>query len=180
MRVFPWESLPDGAEGFDMGFGSGCWVPFVTPRVGALASTVRLLKPGASFLLYLYYRFDDRSLWFRTLWRASEIFRGAISRMPDTPKRYATDVIASLVYGPLSRIAWLYAAMGLSVGARPLSYRNSSLYTLRTDSRDRFGTPLERRFARDEIRAMMSDAGLSQIIFSDAELQWRAMGRRVA
>ena len=69
---------------------------------------------------------------------------------------------------------------GIAGWPQSLSYRNSSLYMLRTDSRDRFGTPLERRFARDEIRAMMSDAGMSQIIFSDAELHWRAMGRRVA
>ena len=62
----------------------------------------------------------------------------------------------------------------------PLVTPRVGALTLRTDSRDRFVTPLERRFARDEIRAMMFDAGLSQIIFSDAELQWRAMGRRVA
>ncbi len=102
-----------------MGFGSGCRARFVTPRVGALGSTVRLLKPGAPFLLYLYYRFDNRSLWFRTLGRASGIFRDAISRMPDTPKRYATGLIAPLVYWPRSRIAWLYAAMGLPVGRSP-------------------------------------------------------------
>jgi ubiquinone/menaquinone biosynthesis C-methylase UbiE len=35
-RVFPWESLPPGAQGFDLGCGSGRWARFVAPRVGRL------------------------------------------------------------------------------------------------------------------------------------------------
>lgn len=33
---FPWERLPEGAEGFDLGCGSGRWARFVAPRVGKL------------------------------------------------------------------------------------------------------------------------------------------------
>ena len=31
-RIFPWESLPDNAVGFDLGCGSGRWAKLVAPR----------------------------------------------------------------------------------------------------------------------------------------------------
>ena len=48
-----------------------------TPR-GRMADAVRKLKPGAPFLVYLYYDFENRPAWFRWLWRASELGRAAI------------------------------------------------------------------------------------------------------
>ena len=35
-RVFPWESLPKDAVGFDLGCGSGRWAKSVVPKVGKL------------------------------------------------------------------------------------------------------------------------------------------------
>ena len=35
-RVFPWESLPKDAVGFDLGCGSGRWAKSVAPKVGKL------------------------------------------------------------------------------------------------------------------------------------------------
>ncbi len=35
-RIFPWESLPEHAVGFDLGCGSGRWGKCVAPRVGFL------------------------------------------------------------------------------------------------------------------------------------------------
>ena len=32
-HLFPWETLPDNAEGIDIGCGSGRWDKFVAPRV---------------------------------------------------------------------------------------------------------------------------------------------------
>jgi ubiquinone/menaquinone biosynthesis C-methylase UbiE len=34
--IFPWDALPAGAEGFDLGCGSGRWARLVAPRVGKL------------------------------------------------------------------------------------------------------------------------------------------------
>ena len=34
--IFPWESLPRDAVGFDAGCGSGRWASLVAPRVGRL------------------------------------------------------------------------------------------------------------------------------------------------
>src|SRR5690606_14720816 len=128
------------------------------------------LKPGAPFLVYLYYAFDQRPAWYRALWRASEGLRAGISRLPFGLKRRVTDVIAAAVYWPLTRVALLAERAGADVRHFPLApYRNYSFYTMRTDALDRFGTPLEQRFTRDQIRAMMEEAGLTDIRFRDGE-----------
>ena len=57
------------------------------------------------------------------------------------------------------------------------AYRDRSLYSMRTDALDRFGTKLEKRFTRDQIRAMMEGAGLESITFSDNPY-WCAVGYR--
>lgn len=35
-NIFPWETLPENAVGFDLGCGSGHWAKLVAPRVGRL------------------------------------------------------------------------------------------------------------------------------------------------
>jgi hypothetical protein len=47
---------------------------------------------------------------------------------------------------------------------------------MRTDALDRFGTRLEQRFTRDEIKQMMHNAGLEDIRFSDSKPFWVAVG----
>jgi hypothetical protein len=65
----------------------------------------------------------------------------------------------------------------MPVGSFPLSYyRHCSSYTLRTDARDRFGTPLEQRFSRAQIRAMCSAAGLVDLCFSTRAPYWCVVG----
>jgi len=66
---------------------------------------------------------------------------------------------------------------GINVREIPLSYyRNRSFYTLRTDSRDRFGTPLEKRFTRSQIEKIMINVGLVDIRFSEKELYCCVVG----
>ncbi|MCI5211749.1 MAG: SAM-dependent methyltransferase, partial [Candidatus Electrothrix sp. ATG2] len=78
-----------------------------------------------------------------------------------------------------AKISLVVERAGRRVSSIPLSYyRQYSFYTMRTDARDRFGTPLEKRFTRQQIRAMMQDAGLTDIRFSDNAPYWRAVGRR--
>ena len=233
--LFPWDSLPTNAEGFDMGCGSGRWARFVAPRVGwlhcidpssalvvarlalddqsnvhfhhasvassglqpnsqdfgyslgvlhhipdtasAIRSCVGLLKPGAPLLLYLYYAFDNRPCWFRLLWQFTNGVRFLICRLPPLPKHLITDLIALFIYWPLARLAAFADSVGLPIGLFPLSYyRRCSLYTMRTDSRDRFGTPLEQRFTRAQIREMCTSAGLVDLRFSPGAPYWCVVG----
>lgn len=236
--IFPWDRLPDNAEGFDLGCGSGRWAAGVIDRVGklncidpsgkalavaqrrlagkpnaafhhasvdaiplpdasqdfgyslgvlhhipdtaaAMADCIRKLKPGAPFLVYLYYAFDNRPGWFRLVWRASDLLRLAICRLPFTPRKWITTLIAALVYWPLARGARLLEQAGLNVSNMPLSaYRNHSFYTMRTDALDRLGTRLEQRFTRKEIEAMMRNCGLTDLQFSDQVPFWLAVGTK--
>lgn len=104
--------------------------------------------------------------------------RVVISRLPARVKPLVTDVIALLVYWPLARLG---ERLGLNTKNMPLHYyRGASFYTMRTDSRDRFGTSLEQRLTRAEIRAMMTRAGLERIVISEEESYWCAVGTKAA
>lgn len=172
-------NLPLQAESQDFGYSLGV-LHHVPDTRAALDEAVRLLKPGAPFLLYLYYALDDRPAWFRALWKISEAGRNLISRLPFSLRRTASEAIAAGVYWPLARGARTAEKIGLSVTSWPLNaYRHGSYYTMRTDALDRFGTRLEQRFTRGEIEAMMQGAGLKDIVFSDKQPFWVACGRRV-
>jgi SAM-dependent methyltransferase len=237
---FPFDALPAGAQGFDLGCGSGRWAALAAERVGhlhcidpsakaldvarerlssltnvsfhlagvddipladasmdfgyslgvlhhipdtraAMAACVRKLKVGAPFLVYLYYSFDNRPAWFRAVWRTSEIGRAAIARLPFPLRKASTTAIAGLVYWPLSRLSTLLEKAGVNVSSVPLSaYRYRSFYSLRTDALDRFGTRLEHRFSKSQIREMMTACGLTDIVFRDDEPFWVACGRKAA
>jgi hypothetical protein len=99
--------------------------------------------------------------------------------MPFGLRKATTSAIAALVYWPLSRSATLLERAGMDVGSFPLSaYRYRSFYSLRTDALDRFGTRLEQRFSKDQIRRMMEQADLTDISFREDEPYWVACGRR--
>ena len=135
------------------------------------------LKPGAPLLLYLYYAFDNRPFWFRAIWRCADLLRLGISRLPHPIKLAVCNLIALLIYLPLSRIGRLAERAGIPARNLPLwAYRDKSLYTLRTDAFDRFGTRLEHRFTRKQIEEMMTSAGLERIEFNTEEPFWCAVG----
>jgi SAM-dependent methyltransferase len=170
--------LPQGA----MDFGYSLGVLHHMPDTAAgLRACVSRLKPGAPFLLYLYYALDDKPAWYRLLWQASDRVRHVVSRLP-MPARYAmSQAAAGLVYWPLARTAAAAERAGMNVGSFPLSfYRHQSFYTMRTDALDRFGTRLEQRFRREQIRDMMERAGLERIRFSEEAPFWCAVGYRRA
>ena len=170
--------LADGSQDFGYSLGVLHHVP---DTAGALADCVRKLKPGAPFLLYLYYKLDGRPVWFRAVWHGTELGRRMIARLPFPARKAATTAIAALIYWPMARIAGAGERLGLDISHVPLSaYRYRSFYSMRTDALDRFGTRLEQRFSRAEIDAMMRKAGLTDIGFSDHEPFWVACGRRTA
>jgi SAM-dependent methyltransferase len=166
--------LPAGSQDFGYSLGVLHHVP---DTQAAIRSCVDLLKSGAPLLLYLYYAFDNRPWWFRAIWRLSDLGRRVICKLPPWLKHAVTDTIALLVYLPLATLSRLLVKFGYSANSVPLSYyRNHSFYTMRTDARDRFGTPLEKRFSRSEIEQMLEAAGLKSIKFRDAAPYWCAVG----
>ena len=237
-HIFPWNDLPDKAEGIDIGCGSGRWDKFVAPRVeklhcvepaekaikiakkqlenfnniefhnsslndltippasqdfcfslgvlhhvpntfDALISCVQLLKPKAPILIYLYYKFDNRSKWFKLLWKISDKIRKVIVKLPSKYKNLICEIIAFVVYLPFAKISLILNKLNIDVSSFPLSYyRNCSFYSMRTDARDRFGTPIEKRFNRSEIIEMCHKAGLENIFFSSTAPYWCFVARK--
>lgn len=168
--------LPDGS--MDFGYSLGV-LHHVPDTEAGIRACVEKLKPGAPLLLYLYYAFDNRPAWFRTVWRASDLLRKRISRLPARARIAVTQMIAAGVYFPLARTSALAERLGMDVGAFPLSfYRHHSFYTMRTDALDRFGTRLEHRFTREQIRGMMERSGLRDVRFHDGEPYWCAVGSK--
>jgi ubiquinone/menaquinone biosynthesis C-methylase UbiE len=166
--------LPDGSADFGYALGVLHHVPDTQKGIN---DGVRKLKEGAPFLLYLYYAFDNRPFWFRFVWRLSDILRYFICRMPFQIRLAMCELIAAVVYWPLSRTAKVCDRLHMSVTNLPLAaYRDRSFVFMRNDALDRFGTALEKRFTKGQITAMMLAAGLEGIQFSDSEPFWCAVG----
>jgi len=169
--------LADGSQDFGYSLGVLHHIP---DTQAAMTACVRKLKPGAPFLVYLYYAFDNRPGWFRAIWKTSEIGRQGISRLPFAARKAITTAIAGAIYWPLARIASMLERLGANVGNLPLAeYRYRSFYSMRTDALDRFGTRLEQRFSRDEIEAMMGASGLEHIRFREDPPYWCACGTKI-
>ncbi|MGH2394213.1 MAG: class I SAM-dependent methyltransferase [Candidatus Limnocylindria bacterium] len=170
--------LPLADRSMDFGYSLGVLHHIPDPQAG-LTDAVRVLKPGAPLLVYLYYAFDNRPAWYRTLWWITDRLRLRISTM-SPPMRYrVTQAIAAIVYLPLARLALAAEALGLDAERVPLAaYRRRSFYSMRTDALDRFGTRLEKRFTAAQIRAMMEQAGLERIRFAHEPPFWCAVGYR--
>ena len=170
--------LPDNS--FDFAYSLGV-LHHVPDTAQGIASCVKKVKSGGKFLVYLYYAFDNKPWWFRSIWKSSELARSLISISPFVVKVILTFIIASLIYLPLSRISLLLSKLGLNVENIPLSaYKDNSFFTMRTDALDRFGTKLEQRFTKAEIKKMMESAGLVNVKFREGlgAPYWVAIGTK--
>ncbi|HLA96667.1 MAG TPA: methyltransferase domain-containing protein, partial [Pyrinomonadaceae bacterium] len=172
------DAIPLEDNSMDFGYSLGV-LHHVPDTAAGIASCVGKLKRGAPFLVYLYYAFDNRPVWFRAIWKTSDMLRRRIASLPFGLRKRLTDSIAIGVYFPLARMAGVLEMAGLDVDAFPLStYRNHSFYTMRTDALDRFGTQLEHRFTAKQITQMMRSAGLIDIRFRYGTPYWCAVGTK--
>ena len=168
--------LPDSSLDFAYSLGVLHHVP---DTVGAIRHICANLKPGAPFLIYLYYALDNRPWWFRAIWQVSNAARRVISALPATLKLIASQVIAALVYWPIARLCTILSHVEIPTASIPLeAYKDRSFYTMRTDAYDRFCTSLKKRFSRLEISAMLAQAGFDRIEFSDRVPFWCAIARK--
>lgn len=165
-------ALPVADASLDFAYSLGV-LHHVPDTEAAIIEVSRKLKKGAPFLLYLYYAFDNRSPFYRALWLISDKIRRVVSRLPYSIRYIISQMIAIFVYWPLARTALLLEHLHALPGEWPLAYyRDKPFYVLRTDALDRFGTHLEQRFTRDEIRTMLENAGFVNVRFSDQAPYW--------
>lgn len=166
--------LPDASSDFGYSLGVLHHIPDTEAGIRACVSK---LKPGAPFLVYLYYAFDNKPSWFKMIWKLSHFLRLLISKSPFRLKYLLCQIIAATIYYPIARLSLLIEKAGFSVQNIPLScYRNWSFYVMRNDALDRFSTRLEKRFTQAEIKKMLVTAGLTKIKFSNKPPYWCAIG----
>jgi ubiquinone/menaquinone biosynthesis C-methylase UbiE len=169
-------AIPLPAQSLDFAYSLGV-LHHVPDTQAALSAIAEKLKPGAPFLVYLYYALDNRPVWYRLLWRISNLGRLVISRLPHLVRLVVSEIIAAAIYWPLARIGRLLSRSGKSARALPLSYyADKSFYVMRTDAYDRFCTRLESRFTRAQIETMLTRAGFASVRFSEQEPFWCAIG----
>ena len=148
----------------------------ITETQKGIKSCYNLLKENSPFLIYLYYKFDNKPIWFKIIWKTSDYLRKFVSKLPFKIKKIVTYFIALIIYYPLSKIAKIFDRLGFNVNNFPLSYyRNKNFYFMATDSLDRFGTKLEKRFTKKEFEKMLLDAGFVEIKFSKNTPYWVAL-----
>ena len=145
----------------------------------AIRAVAKKLKQGSPFLVYLYYAFDNRPIWFRMVWGISDVMRRFICRMPYILRLPLCQLIAAIIYFPFARVAQLLDSGEVMLRSWPLAYyRDKSFYVMLTDALDRFGTRLEKRFSKQEIKMMLENSGFNNIHFSDKQPFWWAVGIR--
>ncbi|MEX2601293.1 MAG: class I SAM-dependent methyltransferase [Balneolaceae bacterium] len=172
------DEMPFDNDSMDFGYSLGV-LHHIPDTEKGLTDCVKKLKPGAPFLLYIYYNFDNKPFWFKSIWKISDLIRKFISRLPFKLKYLLSQCFALFVYYPFARFSKLLETFNINVEHIPLSaYRNMSFYRMRTDALDRFGTKLEQRFSREQITDMMKRAGLENITFSPGVPYWCAVGTK--
>ena len=160
----------------DFGYCLGVLHHTNNPEDG-LKKCVAKLRKGSPFLLYLYYKFDNRPKYYYWIWTLTIIPRKIISFLPFKIKLIITRIISLSIYLPLARTSKLLKKIGINNENFPLwNYSNKSFYFMQTDALDRFGTKIEKRFTKIEISKMMNSAGLENISFSKKAPYWVALG----
>ena len=165
-------SIPSNSLDLAMSLGVLHHIPDTGLAIKDVASKI---KSGGVFLCYLYYKLDNKPIYYRGLFWASNSIRWVISRLPYVMRRMTARIIATAVYLPLARTSKFLAKKGLNVSNIPLHhYADMPFVMLQNDALDRFGTRLEQRFSKKEITEMLGNAGfdLSTLIFSDREPFW--------
>jgi len=141
----------------------------------ALNSISEKLKTRGTVLGYIYYSLDNRPMYYKFIWRITDLLRKTIANLPEKLKFTVCEMIALFVYLPLARISLILSKMKVNIKHWPLShYSNLTFKVMRNDALDRFGTRLEHRFSKEEIIKMLIAANFDKttIVFSPNEPYW--------
>jgi ubiquinone/menaquinone biosynthesis C-methylase UbiE len=174
------ETLPFADEAFDFVMSIGV-LHHIPNTKRALIDCVKKVKPGGYFFVYLYYNLDRRGPVYKALFYSSDAIRRIVSRLPAKIKHFVCDILAVVFYMPFILLGRLFKKLGFKELATrmPLhGYQNRSFFMIRNDALDRFGTRLEQRFSKQQVIAMMEEAGLMDIIISPGIPFYHAVGRK--
>jgi SAM-dependent methyltransferase len=148
-------ALPFAGGAFDGAYSYGVVHHTVDPE-GAVREIARVLKPGATLLLYVYEDFSARSIGARVMLSATNSVRGAVAAMSPAGIRRFCTLIAPLVYATCTWPSRHFAF------ARQFPYpatQNPTLRSLVPDLYDRFAAPIEKRYSEAGARRLAEQAG---------------------
>ncbi|HSY62508.1 MAG TPA: class I SAM-dependent methyltransferase [Cytophaga sp.] len=175
------DNIPFADNSFDFVFSLGV-LHHVPDTKEAVKKCVQKVKRNGHILLYLYYNLENRGIVFKTLFYLSNSIRWVVSKLPSKLKIGVCNLLAVFFYLPFVLFAKLLLTIGVSeamVSKIPLSwYVDKSFHIIRNDSLDRFGTPLEQRFSKQEISDMLEYAGCDNIVFADNAPFWRVIAQK--
>jgi SAM-dependent methyltransferase len=174
------ENIPFKDETFDFAMSIGV-LHHIPNTQQALTDCVKKVKKGGHFYCYLYYNLDNKGPLYKLIFGLSNVVRLVVSKMPPALKRFTCDLLAVLLYMPFVLLCRFLKFIGLEKIASKIplfDYANKSLFIIRNDSLDRFGTTLEHRFSKKQVIEMMEQSGLENIVVSPSSPYYHAIGRK--
>lgn len=175
------DNIPFADATFDFVFSLGV-LHHVPDTKKAILACVQKVKSDGYILLYLYYNLENRGMLFKSFFYLSNTLRWVVSKLPGLTKRFVCDLLAAIIYMPfvmLSRLLVRLRASTSFVAKIPLSwYADKSFNIIRNDALDRFGTPLEQRFSKQQITDMLLAADCTDITFADNAPFWRVIAKK--
>ena len=159
------EDAPLRRGAFDLVYSIGVLHHLPDPGRG-LRSLVRLARPGGEVRIYVYS--DLRENWVkRALLPLADLARVVTVRLPHRLLYFVSFPIAlvlTVVFVLPARILLRFRLTRRLAAAMPLAgYAEYPFGVCFNDQFDRLGTPIERRYGRDQVRAWLEEAGLVDV-----------------
>lgn len=177
------DDLPFEDETFDLVMSVGV-LHHIPDTQRALSDITNKVKKNGFVYIYLYYALENRGYLFKIIFKITNLMRSFISKLPSFTKKLICEIIAFSIYLPLVGISFVLKKIckNSNIWEKvPLSfYTGTSLKVIRNDALDRFGTPLEQRFSKEQIINMMTNVGLTDIVISKNMPYWHAIGKKVS
>ena len=172
------EELPFEDETFDLVMAIGVLHHLPDPR-RALRALARLVRPSGYIQIYVYW--VPSRPWHRSLLRLVTAARRLTTRMPRPLLRALSYPVAAAVYGlfvvPHRYSRGIERLEALAAGLPLRAYADYPFAVCVNDQFDRFSAPIEWRFTADEVRSMLEDAGLVDVVVLENN-GWLGSGRR--
>jgi SAM-dependent methyltransferase len=165
-------NLPLDDNLFDGGYSYGV-VHHTPDPERAVRELVRVLKPKAPLLLYVYEDFSDRLLYWRVALALVNTLRHITTRCP-TPLLMALCRIMS----PVVYVTMTLPSRRFRFAARFPYRHGTSPWGLTGDLFDRFSAPIERRYSEEGAKALAEQAGL-RVVRIAQQRGWMVWGEKL-
>ena len=90
-------------ENFDFVFSLGV-LHHMDNTLDQLKKINKILNSNGFVLIYLYYRFDNKSFLFKLISKIADLMRKLICNFPFRIKKTISIIIATIIYWPLTKI----------------------------------------------------------------------------